>query len=104
VTAASLLGARSRFKRSAGFFSPAVFAVFTEASRSFGATDGSEAKRNVTKSIVIGYPDQPVIPKTEQPDSRAHAPRTARKWGVLARDEESRRRNGGTLASFETLR
>jgi len=42
-----------------------------------------------------------VIPKAEQPDFRAHAPRVARKSGALASDEESRRQNGGNLASFE---
>jgi len=44
-----------------------------------------------------------VIPKTEQLDFRVHAPRAARKLGVVARDEESRRRNGGHLGSLQGL-
>ncbi|HEX4074185.1 MAG TPA: hypothetical protein VHX49_02165, partial [Candidatus Acidoferrales bacterium] len=47
---------------------------------------------------IVRYPDQPVIPKTEQTDFRADAPRIARKSVAVARDEESRRRNGGHLA------
>ncbi len=46
---------------------------------------------------------KPVIPKAEQPDFRAHSPRTARKLGAVARPEESRRRHGGNLRFVGTL-